>query len=401
MNLPKTEQTPDDPERLPPARRRRAKRLLTPLVLSARESFVDNLALRVAPSFDLFLFSLFAAITICIGLLIDAPGLLILGALLAPTMTPLVGLALGTVTGSIRFFLRSFISLLIICLLVLLASVLAGYLASTLNITELIQVYYHARLSWHNLLVLGVGAVLTTISLVRSKRRAAIASVALTYELFLPLTVAGFGILSGIPHLWPDGFVVFMVHLALATLLGTLTLLILGFRPLTLFGFTLGGVVALVAIIILIGLSGVGAAFWGHVAVPTPIPTDTATPTLTLSPSATATLTTTPVPPTATLPPTETPTITPSSTGTPVPSPTPVYALVAAPEDLGGAFVRAAPGFDQDIITSVLNGTLIQILSEAPTEANSVPWLHIRLSDGREGWMLQSALVAATPAPNW
>jgi len=107
------------------------------------------------------------------------------------------------------------------------------------------------------------------------------------------------------------------------------------------------------------------------------------------------------VPPTATLPPTDTPTITPRPTDTPVPSPTPVYALVAAPEDLGGASLRAAPGYDQDVLTSVLNGTLIQILSEAPTEANGVPWLHIRLPDGREGWMVQSVLLAATPAPNW
>ncbi len=401
MNLPKTEQTPDDPDKLPPARRRRANRLLTPLVISARESFIDELALRVAPSFDLFLFSLFAAVTICIGLVIDAPALLVLGALLAPTMTPLVGLALGTVTGSVRFFVRSLISILIICVLVLLVSILAGYLAAALELNDLVLVYYHARLSWHNLLVLAVGAVLTTISLVRSKRRAAIASVALTYEIFLPLAVAGFGILSGTPHLWPDGFVVFIVHLALASLLGALTLVFLGFRPLTLFGFTLGGVTALVAIVLLIGLSGVGAVFWGHVAVPTPVPTLTLTPTQTASPTASATLTSTPVPPTATLPPTQTPSITPRPTGTPIPSPTPVYALVAVPEDLGGAFLRAAPGFDQEIITSVLNGTLIQILSDAPTEANSVPWLHIRLPDGREGWMLQSALVAATPAPNW
>jgi hypothetical protein len=359
------------------------------------------LALRIAPSFDLFLFSFFAAITISIGLMLDAPALLVLGILLAPTMTPLVGLALGTVTGSIRFFARSLISILIICLLVLFISILAGYLASLLDLSNLIQVYYHARLSWHNLLVLAVGAVLTTISLVRSKRRAAIASVALTYELFTPLAVAGFGMMSGIPHLWPDGFVVFIVHLALATLLGALTLVLMGFRPLTLFGFTLGGVVILVAIVILIGLSGIGAAFWGHVAVPTPIPSETPTPTQTASPTASATLTITPVPPTASLTPTKTPTITPSPTGTPVPSPTPVYALVAVPEDLGGAFLRADPGFDQEIITSVLNGTLIQILSEAPTEANSVLWLNIRLPDGREGWMLQSALIAATPAPNW
>ena len=401
MNLPKTQQTPDDPQQLPPARRRRAGRQLTPLAASTRQSFLDDLALRVSPSFDLFLFSLVAAITICIGFMIDAPALLVLGVLFSPTMTPLVGLSLGIVTGSVRIFIRSFFSILIICFLVLGISILAGYLASYLELTKLIQVYYHARLSWHNLLVLAVGTVLTTISLVRSKRRAAIASVALTYEIFLPLAVAGFGLQSGFPHLWPDGLVVFAVHIALASVLGALTLILLGFRPLTLFGFTLGGVAGLAAIVLLIGLGGVGAVFWGQVAIPTAVPTATLTASITPSPTASPTLTATPVPPTATHPPTNTPTHTPSPSSTPVPSPTPVYALVSVSEDLGGANLRAAPGFNEAWLTSALNGTLIEILSDAPVEADNVLWLHIKLPDGREGWMLQSALLAATPAPNW
>ncbi len=312
MNLPKTEQTPDDPQKLPPARRRRAGRSLTPLATSDRASFLDEIALRVSPTFDLFLFSLIAAITISFGLMIDSPALLVLGVLFAPTMTPIVGLSLGTVTGSTRFFGRSLVGLLIISVLVLLISILAGYLASLIDMPDLILVYYHSQLSWHSILVLAIGSVLTTISLVRSKRRAAIASVALSYEIFLPLAVAGFGLMSGIPHLWPDGLVIFAVHLALASLLGALTLIILGFRPLTLFGFTIGGVMILAAVIVLIGLSGVGAVFWGNIALPTPIPTATHTLTVTPSPTMTSTMTSTPVPPTETVPPTTTLSPTPS-----------------------------------------------------------------------------------------
>jgi hypothetical protein len=401
MNLPMTEQTPDDPQNLPPARRRRAGRSLTPLATSDRESFLDEIALRISPSFDLFLFSLIAAITISIGLIVGAPALLVLGVLFAPTMTPIVGLSLGTVTGSTRFFGRSLVSLLIISTMVLLVSIFAGYLASFSGTPELVLVYYHSQLSWHSILVLAVGSVLTTISIVRSRRRVAVASVALSYELFLPLAVAGLGLLSGIPNLWPDGLVVFAVHLALASFLGALTLIILGFRPLTLFGFTIGGVIFLAAVIAIIGLSGVGAVFWGKVALPTPIPTATHTLTVTPPPTETATLTSTPVPPTETIPPTTTPSPTASSTNSPIPSPTPVYALVAAPEDLKGAILRAEPGFNQEFITSALNGTLVEIFSEVPVEADNVLWLNVRLPDGREGWMLQSALIAATPAPNW
>ncbi|MBU1661699.1 MAG: DUF389 domain-containing protein [Chloroflexi bacterium] len=401
MNLPQTEQTPDDPQNMQPARRRRARRLLLPLSASERESFLDKLSQRLSPSFDFFLFSLLAGAIIGAGLLIDSPAFLVLGALFAPTMAPLVGLSLGTVTGSTRFFVRSLIGLVIASILVLLVGALAGYAANLWGISELIQVYFHAQLIWHNLLVLAVGAILTSISLVRSRRRAAVASVALAYELFVPLTVAGFGLGSGLPHLWPDGLVVFAVHLAWAALLGAITLAILGFRPLTLFGYTIGGVVALVGAIVLIGLSGAGAAFWGQVAIPTPSPTATLTPTATASTTPTPTSTFTPVPPSATLPPTVTPSITPSPSYTPSPSPTPVYALVNTSEEYKGAILRAGPGFSEEFVTSALNGTLIQILSDKPVVANKVLWLHVRLPDGREGWMLQSALLAATPAPNW
>jgi hypothetical protein len=75
--------------------------------------------------------------------------------------------------------------------------------------------------------------------------------------------------------------------------------------------------------------------------------------------------------------------------------------LVAVSETLKGAFLRAAPGFNEEIITSALNGTLVEILGDVPVEVDGVLWIHVRLPDEREGWMLQSALVAATPAPNW
>ncbi len=401
MDLPKTNQIPDDQQDLPPARRRRVNRQLTPYLSPDQTSFLDNFALRVTPSFDLFLFSLIAALIISIGYLIDSPAFLVLGALLAPTMTPVAGLALGMVTGSTRFFARSLISLLIVILLVLVTSTLVGYIAGLIGIPEMIQIYYHSQLTWPNVLVLGVGVLITTYSLVKAKRQGSIAGVAVNYGLFLPLAVAGVGLGSGIPHLWPDGLVIFAIHLALACLLSAITLVILGFRPLTLFGFTIGSVALLFAVVILIGLSGVGAAFLGKVALPTSIPTATSSPTATEPPTSTSTSTLTPLPPSATL----SPSVTASITTTPSPSltasPTPVYALVAVPEDLKGAFLRAAPGFNEQILTSALNGTLIEILGDVPVEVDNVLWIRVRLPDGKEGWMLQSALVAATPAPNW
>ncbi len=401
MSLPRTEQTPDDIQRLTPARRRRAQRLLLPLSASEREAFIDDIAHRTSPSFDFYLFSLFAGLILGLGLWIDAPALLVLGALFAPTMTPLVGIALGTISGSMRFFSRSLIGLLTASLLVFITSTILGYVATFWGVPELTQAFLHTRLAWHHFVVLAVGSILTTVAIVRTRKRAAVASVALAYELFVPLAAAGFGLGSNISHLWPDGLVLFSIHLAWAAILGTLTLVVLGFRPLTLFGYTAGGVLTIAGIILLIGLGGAGAAVGGQVALPTYTPSITPPPTETLTPSATGTASLTPIPPTVTLPATLTASLTLPPSETPVPSPTPVYALVSAPDGYSGAILRAGPSFANTAITSILNGTLIEVLSEVPTQSDNVDWLNVKLPDGPEGWMLQSAITIATPEPNW
>ncbi len=398
MSFPSIEKTPDDPQQLPPARRRRARRLLLPFNADEREAFLDHIAHRTSLSFDFFLFSLLAGLTLALGLWIDAPALLVLGALLAPTMSPLLGVALGAISGSMRFFARSLIGFTLGSILVLLSGILMGSLTKFATLPPLVQVYFHTQLTWHHFLVLAVGSALTTVSIVRTKRRTAVASVALAYELYTPIAAAGFGLTSGIAHLWPDGLVVFAVHLAFTVIISVLTLVVLGFRPLTLFGYTLGGVITLLSIILLIGFSGAGAAVTGQVALPTFTPTLTPLPTstATLVPTSTATLV-----PTTTSTPTITPSITPTLSQTPLPSPTPIYALVNAPEEYGGAILRDGPSFSNAYLVSISNGTLIEILSVKPTEADKVLWHHVRIPDGREGWMIQSAILAATPVPNW
>lgn len=404
MSLPKSQQQPDDPESLPPARRRRARRILVPLDADERAEFLDDLAHRASPSFDFFLFSLLAGVVLGIGLLTRGPALLVLGALLAPLMAPITGLALGTITGTMRFFLRSLFGVIIASTLVFLVGFLWG-LASQLIATwiqlDFEQIQPYTQLSWYDFLTLAVGSIFLAVSLVNRKPRALLFSAAVAYELYIPLAAAGIGLSSGAAHLWPDGLAVFAMHLSWAALLGALTMAILGFRPLTLFGYTLGGVVTLIGVILLIGLTGVGAVFGGQIALPTPVPSATLTPTQPPTVTPTATTSLTPVPPSSTPFPTETPSPTHTLTNTPSPSPTPVYALIAAPEEYGGANLRTEPGFNGEYITSILNGNLVQILSDKPVEQDNVTWLHIRLPDGVEGWMLESALLIATPAPNW
>lgn len=389
--------TPDDPEQLPPARRRRAKRLLAPMETEDRIDFLDKVAHRASPSFDFFLFSLLAGAVIAGGYLLDSQPLLVLAAILSPMMAPVIGIALGTVVGSVQFFLRSLIGLLIGSLLVFLVGILAGYVSRLWYPLDLSQAHLHTQLSWATFLLVALGAGMTSAAMVRTEKSAALPSVALAYGLYLPISAAGLGLGSGEPFLFPDGLVVFAQYLSGAVLIAALTFVMLGFRPLTLFGYTVGAVVLLLGIVVLIGVSGAGASFGAQIALPTHTPTATPTQTLTMTPTLTPR---TPLPPTATATQTVTPTLTSSPTHTVTPTPTPIVAIVNAGEG-GGAHLRAEPGFQAPSLTLLQNGTLVQVMPDDPVQEGGGIWIHVRTIQGEDGWILQILLVTATPAPDW
>ena len=405
MSLPTTSQSPDDPQDLPPARRRRARRGLIPEDLKSEAEEVEEYAHNTSPSFDFFLFSLLAAAILSVGILLDSPALLLLGALAAPPLTPFLGLSLGTATGSIKFFSQRLLTIGVVSAMVFGVGVLGGYAAQAYSLTDLTYSMSYSRLGWTHLIVLIVGAIFTSLGVTRKGTNPDLPSVALASELYIPLTVAGFGLGSGIPHLWPDGLVVFTSHLVITALLGTLIFVLKGIRPLSFLGYTMGSLVILLSILGVIALSSAGAVIGGKVALPTMTPTLTFTPT---PPPPTATYTLTPVPPTATPTPTvPTPTNTPppSPTATLTPKPTPFYGEVNVSEEFAGVYIRQQPTLDSPILTSLINGSLVEIIDPSPKiDEQGRSWLHIRYQDAEgegEGWVLENLVQIATPVPNW
>lgn len=399
MSLPTIEHIPDDPDKMPPARRRRARRLLAPLELDERAVILDQLRRRTSPSFDFFLFSIISGMILCVGLFLNAPALLVLGAVFAPLMAPVIGLSLGTVVGSFKYFTRSLVGVAIGSLLVFMVGLAAGLLGRIWIHTHLSLAYLNAELSWINLIVLTVGAIFTAATMAHHERSPAAPSVALAYTLYLPLTVAGIGLGSASPHLFPDGLVVFAIHLAWGAFLGAITLAILGFRPMTALGYTFGGAVALLGVALVVGFSAYSTTL-GWFGAPLAVPTYTPTATSTLTPiPPTSTDTYTPVPPTLTPTITLTPTRTATATITSTPSPVPVYARIGPPE---GALIRSEPGFSSPVLyPGIMQGVLVQILGNSQ-EIDGYTWIKVLVIENkREGWILQSLLQIATPEPNW
>lgn len=398
MTIPTSQPIPEGNDRS--ARRRRERRQFAPPGAGQKTAFLDRLAGRAVPSFDFFLFCFIAGLILAMAALLDNPALLVLAALVTPCLTPVIGLSLATIVGSGRFFLQTLASTLLGAGLFFLGGLAGGLVSHLLPAVPLVHIPRAVEFSWPNVLLLAVGVVITTAAMVRSEAKPLIPSVALAYALYLPAGLAGFGLGRGAENLWPDGLIVFVVFLTAGILLGTLTLAAMGFKPLTLFGYTLGTTIAITSLTVLIGLSGLPAAFKAEVPVTIPtllvLPSRTPSPTATQTLTATITPTFTPAPtltPTHTLVPSRTPTITATL------APTPVWASVYAPSN-AGALIRAEPQAGSKIVGSVLNGVLVEILPEVE-RAGSITWVHVRTLDGVEGWIVQSLLITATPAPAW
>ncbi|MGA2504537.1 MAG: DUF389 domain-containing protein [Anaerolineales bacterium] len=374
---------------LPRARRRKARRTLVPLAADERAALLDNLARRAFPSFEFFLFAFLCGLILGAAYLLNAPALLLVGILLAPLLTPYVGMMLAAVTGSWRFFFLTLGVLLVAGVLVFLTGALAGLAGRLWDNLPFTYARVHAQLWWPDLLVVAVGAGLLAISFVRSEQKPIVASVMLAYGIFLPVSAAGIGLglgkdVGGVT-LWPNGLLVSLVYLALAMLVGGIILLAMHFKPMKASGYILPVFMGLVSVVVLVVFTGLVSLIREGIAsartvAPTPtsitLPTatpvviQTSTPSPTSQPSATYTVTHTLVP-------------------------TPAYAVIASPE-LNGANVRSEPA-GGIVLISLVNGTLVEVLPETQIVV-STTWIRIRVNNV-EGWVLQTVLAATTQVP--
>lgn len=407
MSFPDEQMQPSEP----PRRRRVTRRSSIPTDAEGQAALISSLARRAYPSIELFVFSLVCGAILGLGFLLDSQAILLLGILVAPLMIPWVGFLLAILTGSVKFLFETSMALVISMALVFIGGLIVGF--GTLALPQMTHdnIYLHTRLWIPALIVLIIGTITLVASFARSEEKPFLPSVIVAYLFFLPINAIGFGISSGLQEVWVQGLIVFAVHFSLASIVGLITLFILRLRP-SAGGLILSGLVLLIFASILLGFMSTGfrsdneaeiSSTATSILIPSPLPTSTLnlvlSSTPTLLPSITATVgTPSPVPLTleVTLPPTETPTITLTI------QPAPTYGRISANEG-GGANLREAPGPDGKYVMTLLNGTIIETYGEFEIVNNST-WVKVYATlNGQkiEGWLLESVIAYATPAPNF
>ncbi len=395
------EEHPVRPE--PPRRRRRSNRLIQRPEASELGDRLESIAHRSAPTIDFFIFGFLSGCILAIGYLVNAPAILLLGVIVAPLMAPWVGAMLAASTGETRFLRQTLGALLTVALMIFAISTLGGFASRLFQPMDSTQALLHARLWWHDLLLLMLGTTMLVISFIQSEDKPILASLMVAYEFLLPVSAAGFGLGSGVEGLWPQAGLVFLIHLSISLIISLMVFFYMGFRPVETSGYIVTTAVVVISLAFVGGFFGLGTLLSarGEEVQATPTPSLTPTQTLLPSPSLPPTKLATITP----LPPTEPPTVTPAPTETfapglnPTPIPTPIYGRVQANANGDGAVIRAEPG--GTAITTVQNGYLVEFLPADPVVLNGETWVNVLIrtpSRDIEGWVLLRLIVTATPS---
>ncbi|WP_299027430.1 SH3 domain-containing protein [uncultured Thermanaerothrix sp.] len=395
MNLPTSEPLPSEPER-PAASPPPLRYLRSSSSGEGKGSALQGLTRQLEAGFDFYLAAVICALLVGAALSSDAPILYFLAVLMSPFLGPVIGVVLVAFGGTATFLVNVLGGVIFLSLILLGAGGASGWVQHSLHpeITPALLRYYGQwrELEW---VITAIGAGLVAFLLVRSPRqRPLVVNLVLAYGLVLPLAIAGYGWGSQRPDLWIAGIRTFGLHLLTIWLVAWGVLGVMKLRP-RIWGYAVGPALLIGIMMLLLGKPR--APIPENLAVIGPTVSPTAwlpSPTVTALPRPTGT--SAQVPMSVTPLPTLAPSPTPSVTVTP--EPTPVWARVSANIG-GGAFVREEP--DGRVLTSLLNDTLVQVISDPAQGRGGVLWVKVRTQQGVEGWMVQALLVTATPMPGW
>ncbi|MCX6079435.1 MAG: DUF389 domain-containing protein [Chloroflexi bacterium] len=191
-----TEHHPEDEAtfeiKQPLRRRRRSARITDRLNASDLGEQLASIIQRSSPTIDFFVYSLVCGCILGAGYILDAPAILVMGILAAPLLGPWVGTALSAATGEIHLFRQTFGGMLTGTAMVFFVGILAGYLSRIFQPLTSTQALHHAHLWWPDLLMLVIGTVIMTITFIQTDDKPTIASLMIAYEIFLPISAAGF-----------------------------------------------------------------------------------------------------------------------------------------------------------------------------------------------------------------
>ncbi len=205
------------------------------LTVERRNEVLQELDQSASPGFSYFFMITLSCAIATFGLLTNSAAVIIGAMLVAPLMSPILGLSLASVAGRQRMFRRSFISLIVGVVLSVALAALLSLIAKELPFSILVQlpgeVLSRTQPTPFDLGIGIAGGAAAAYALAQPKLSAALPGVAIATALMPPVCTIGIGIAVQNSGVALGATLLFVTNLVAISFAGILVFAVLGFRP--------------------------------------------------------------------------------------------------------------------------------------------------------------------------
>jgi uncharacterized hydrophobic protein (TIGR00271 family) len=211
------------------------RKVVRPVTLERRAEVQVQLRNACTPDFDFFLLVVLSAVIATLGLLTNSAAVIIGAMLVAPLMSPIIGIGLASLTGDARLFRDSGVALARGALLAIAMASLLAWANRSLPFVPLQEIpgeiLSRTRPSPIDLTIALAGGLAAAFALAMPSISAALPGVAIATALMPPLCTVGIGIAMGRWDVAGGALLLFLTNAVTIAFAGMLVFFALGFAP--------------------------------------------------------------------------------------------------------------------------------------------------------------------------
>lgn len=209
---------------------------IKPLSKKRRDEIVENIRTASSPGFDYFFLVILSSAIATLGLINDSPAVIIGAMLVAPLMSPILGVGLGSITAdanlarnSTSSLIRGAILSIILSAFLTLSNIYLPFVPSLLEIPR--EVLSRTQPTANDLIIALAGGLAAAYSLAQPHLSAALPGVAIATALMPPLSTIGIGIALGRWDIAGGAALLFLTNAITIAFAATLVFFLEGFVP--------------------------------------------------------------------------------------------------------------------------------------------------------------------------
>ena len=209
---------------------------IRPLNRKRKADIIDDIRTAASPGFDYFFLVILSSSIATLGLISDSPAVIIGAMLVAPLMSPILGIGLGSITADTKLAQRSLSALvrgaiisIILSALLTLSNVYLPIVPSLIEIPN--EVLARTQPTINDLIIALAGGLAAAYSLSQPHLSAALPGVAIATALMPPLSTIGIGIAMGRWDIAGGAALLFLTNAVTIAFAAILIFFLEGFGP--------------------------------------------------------------------------------------------------------------------------------------------------------------------------